>query len=139
MTRIIHLGFTGTRIGMSLKQKERLIEVFENWIKCPVEIHWHHGACEGADIESDVIARNHGCIMHIHPSNHKLTRIHCEEPGDTVYREKPPLVRDHDIVEAIEVLYAAPKDEKKEVQRSGTWATVRYARATGTRFYLLER
>jgi predicted Rossmann fold nucleotide-binding protein DprA/Smf involved in DNA uptake len=36
------------------------------------------------------------------------------------------LDRNHDIVGACDVLIAAPR-QPKEIRRSGTWATVRYA------------
>jgi len=44
-----------------------------------------------------------------------------------LYNARPPLTRNHDIVDCTELLIACPKSMKEEL-RSGTWATVRYAR-----------
>ena len=41
--------------------------------------------------------------------------------------ELPPLVRNHKIVGAVHLLIATPKTDKEEL-RSGTWATIRYAK-----------
>ena len=127
MLEEIHIGFTGTRKGMSKSQKMRLSELLTEIKSKNYSINFHHGACKGADSEADLIARNFGCKMYIHPSNDRNTRIHCEESGDIVFNPKPPLVRDQDIVNVIEMLIAAPFTDK-EIMRSGTWTTVRYAR-----------
>jgi hypothetical protein len=128
--KIIRVGFTGTRKGMTLRQKEVFAAKLSYLLFGYDEIEFHHGACMGADVEADNIARNYGCKIHIHPSNDPNTRVNCQEFGDTVYPAKPPLVRDQDIVDAVEVLIAAPKTEC-EVIRSGTWTTVRKGRRKG--------
>ena len=133
----IDVGFTGTRNGMSKNQKEGLVAAFLGYIILGYKIEFHHGACVGADVEADHIARKIGCHMNIHPSNHR-TRVHCEETGDTVFPAKPPLVRDKDIVNVVKVLIAAPKSNKEEL-RSGTWTTVRYARKKGIEIVILKR
>jgi hypothetical protein len=43
---------------------------------------------------------------------------------------KPYLVRNHEIVDDSQVLIAAPKEFTEQL-RSGTWATIRYARKIG--------
>jgi hypothetical protein len=43
-----------------------------------------------------------------------------------VFPPRPYIARNHDIVNHTNYLIACP-DTMKEVQRSGTWATVRYA------------
>lgn len=50
---------------------------------------------------------------------------------------KPPLVRNHDIVDSTELLIACPK-EQVEVLRSGTWATIRYARKKEITVWLID-
>jgi hypothetical protein len=147
MIKIIDIGITATRIGMSLNQKTMLIRRLQEIIDNGYYINFHHGACEGGDVEADQICRNlkignpnktHGEI-HIHPSDHAKTRVHCEQDWDTVYPPKPPLTRDRDIVSSIDFLFAAPKNEKKEELRSGTWTTVRYARKQNVSYELLCR
>ena len=44
--------------------------------------------------------------------------------------EKPYLDRNKDIVDETNILMACP-NKAEEVQRSGTWSTVRYARKVG--------
>jgi hypothetical protein len=122
---ILELGFTGTRIGMSENQKSQLIVILKTIMSMDfLSVHFHHGACIGADIEADQIARNLGCKIHIHPSTDSNTRVFCEELGDITYEPKPPLVRDKDIA-LCDILIAAPKSDNRII-RSGTWATVRY-------------
>jgi len=49
---------------------------------------------------------------------------------------KPYLERNHNIVDESELLIACPKSKEEEL-RSGTWATVRYARKKGVRIILI--
>jgi hypothetical protein len=82
----------------------------------------HHGECEGADLQFDDFVKTR--FPHIkvvpHPAN-----------GN-------PLKRDKEIVGIVDVLIAAPRTDK-EVLRSGTWATVRYAREKGIPVIMLSR
>ncbi len=55
-----------------------------------------------------------------------------------VLESKPYLERNRDIVDASEVLIACPST-REEVMRSGTWATVRYARKKGMKITLIFR
>lgn len=125
----IAVGFTGTRKGMSENQKKQLSTVFRKTVENGDEIVFHHGDCDGADAEADLIARNFGAKIHIHPPSDPKYRAFCYQEGDIQYEEKPYLVRDHDIVDAVKIMLAAPKDETREEFRgSGTWATYRYAK-----------
>jgi len=38
------------------------------------------------------------------------------------------LVRNHDIVDAVDKMYAFPKEIEEQWRGSGTWATIRYAK-----------
>lgn len=55
---------------------------------------------------------------------------------DIAMTEKPPLIRNRDIVNAGELLIATPKLDVEE-QRSGTWAAIRYARKIGKPIILI--
>lgn len=88
----------------------------------------HHGDCIGADYQFDTIARlmPRFRYMHIHPMIGGAKRAFCR-PGvdDIMHSEKPPLVRNGDIVLGGTYLVATPKEPNMQL-RSGTWTTVRY-------------
>lgn len=126
MTVIV--GFTGTRRGMSEKQKTHLSNSFRRMKAAGHEIEFHHGDCIGADSEGDQIARAWGAAIRIHPPTDTKYQAFCYLPGDVQYPRKPYIMRDHDIVDACMILFAGPKDHRVEEHRSGTWTTVRYAR-----------
>ena len=119
------VGFTGTRRGMNEKQKKLLRSFLERlkW-HCKAR-EFHHGDCVGADEEAHEIARESSYYIVVHPPINPILRAFCE--GNEVLDPKPYLVRNRDIVDSSDVLIACPYQEK-EVLRSGTWATVRYAR-----------
>jgi hypothetical protein len=142
----ISVGFTGTRKGMSERQKKKLVEIFKSIRDYGDEIIFHHGDCDGADCEADAIARKFDAEIHIHPPNNPKNRAFCFQEGDTRYPEKPYLVRDRDIVNAANIMLAAPKDHTREEFRgSGTWASYRYAKTRRHNYgspealHLLER
>ncbi len=123
---MVIVGFTGTSDGLTRRQHESLIGVFE--LLNPTE--FHHGDCFGADTQSHEVAlkfRNHIKIV-IHPPIDPKARTFCQtREGDVILDKKEYLDRNHDIVDACSVLIATP-GTMGEVLRSGTWATVRYAR-----------
>lgn len=118
-----HIGFTGTRNGMTIRQREMfglLLKLYG------AEDMFHHGDCVGADREAHSLALTRLIKIHIHPPEDPKARANCE--GYTEIAEpKPYLDRNHDIVDACDVLFAMPSSREEE-QRSGTWATIRYAR-----------
>jgi hypothetical protein len=98
----------------------------------------HHGDCIGADAEADAIARKLGLAIVVHPPTDPKKRAFCSQPGDRTHAPLPYLVRNHAIVEACNLLIAAPHTDR-EVLRSGTWATIRYARSLGVTVLILPR
>jgi hypothetical protein len=116
------IGFTGTRKGLSEKQKELLTEFFKN---NPVS-EFHHGDAPGADTEAHIIFLSiypNGKVV-LYPSdkeraNNKATNL-------IEYRPTPPLKRNEDIVRNCNLLLVCPKSNQEE-KRSGTWATYRHA------------
>lgn len=114
------VGFTGTRRGMTTRQREELNAIL------PEGCWFHHGDCVGADAQAHEVARQKGCAIVIHPCTLTSQRAFCVG-ADRILTPKRPLVRNRDIVEAVDWLIAAPAT-LHEVLRSGTWATIRYAR-----------
>jgi hypothetical protein len=125
----VRLGFTGTQRGMTALQ----LMALEAWLgqRAHTFVEAHHGDCIGADSEFDAMLDSLNIDTVIHPPNVEAKRAHCCASrygrGIGWMPPKPYLVRNHEIVDATNVLYAAP-GETAEQLRSGTWATVRYAR-----------
>jgi hypothetical protein len=130
----MRIGFTGTREGMSSLQKEQFVmKLFE---LNPTE--FHHGDCRGADGEAHNIVReffpNVKIIGHLPQSFAQRAFRVCDEYKDPL----PYLVRDHKIVDISEFMFGAPLTDD-EIVRSGTWATIRYARKQNKPLLLLKR
>ena len=127
------VGFTGSQEGMSRKQKDTLRQLFEGNLVG----EFHHGDCIGADKEShDIAMERPNIVTVIHPPINETKRAFC---GSLFI--KPPknyLERNHDIVNETDFLIAAPAEDVEQL-RSGTWATVRFARKQGKTVWILER
>lgn len=102
------VGFTGTRRGMTGAQSDTVMRLLRSF-HTPGAV-FHHGADLGADHEASLLAERVGYEVVPHP-------------GGTA---KENIERNHLIVELCQVLFAAPAGA--EVLRSGTWATIRFAR-----------
>jgi len=130
MTLVV--GFTGTREGMTPAQKETVRKIL---LGVTGGFWAVHGDCVGADAEFHSIclamreqvssAGPHCYGITIRPGTGETLRAFCT--GDITHPPRHPLDRNEDIVKECYVLIAAPK-EWPEVQKSGTWATVRRAR-----------
>jgi hypothetical protein len=123
-----HVGFTGTQRGMTPNQLSVVrfyLDPYE-WV--------HHGDCIGADAQFHQAARRKGHPVDRHPPDNPSKRAFCDFDRDN--REKPYLDRNHDIVDASSFMIVAP-GEMQEQLRSGTWATFRYARKTGTKWVVV--
>ena len=125
------IGFTGTRKGMSGLQKEQLAYILALFVRGDITrkllmTEFHHGDCpDGADQEADEIARGFMC--------YRIYRYWPEKPTP-----KALLARDRKIAELCDVLIAAPETDRERM-RSGTWATVRYARKARKPVVMLSR
>ena len=128
------LGFTGTRRGMSEWQKRR----FRAFLRHYRPVEFHHGDCVGADAQAHRIVRETlpECRIVIHPGDIPRLRANCK--GDIILSVFPCLHRNALIVSATDEMIAAPETDVEQ-QRSGTWATIRRARAIGSRIEVLER
>jgi hypothetical protein len=139
-------GFTGTHHGSTQAQRitlrALLMELHEKLIAVtPLERHeFHHGDCVGADDKANDIAWDTGYHITIHPPVLIKNRAFCKAglPPQSISSiailqnfiilpPKPYMVRNKDIVDDAARLFACPAGFDEEL-RSGTWATIRYAR-----------
>jgi hypothetical protein len=121
--RAMKLGFTGTREGMTDKQRREFTQLIAQ--KQPTE--FHHGDCIGSDEQARNIVRDVApkCRIVVHPP--AIIELRAWTRGDLILPARPYLVRKHDIVDAVDELVATLRSGMEEVC-SGSWATVRYAR-----------
>lgn len=127
------IGFTGTRKGMTDKQKRQFKMLLKN-LGAPDAV-LRHGDCIGADAEANGIARELEVWTVAHPPDVDRYRAFCEV--DNSFKPTDYLSRNRHIVDATDLLVAAP-ETRKEQRRSGTWSTVRYARSKNKRIIFLN-
>jgi len=126
----MRVGFTGTQDGMTDAQKETVRNIVLAYVS-----EFDHGDCVGADADAhDIVADEFGLDPWIHPPSNSYKRAW--KKSSRVLAPKPYLERNHDIVDATEALIATPKEFEEQL-RSGTWATVRYARKKKRRIWLV--
>jgi len=119
------LGFASTRSGITVDQMDMIYRVIEEYGVTEL----HHGDCKGADSLAHIAALCKRVPVVIHPPNIDDDRAFCTGCR-TIMSPKPYIERDHNIVNACDLLLACPY-ETGEILRSGTWATVRYAKRLG--------
>ena len=127
------VGFTGTREGMTERQKVFFVER----LAALGPEQFHFGDDDGSDREAFDLVRIHypRCWTVSHPPENDAHRAFCK--ADEIREPKPYLVRNLAISVCAEELVAAPKTLVEEI-RSGTWSTVRYARKAGKSVWLLH-
>lgn len=116
----VRIGFTGTSKRMPEAQTATL------WVLLSGVEELHHGDCVNADAEAHDVVRAHGGYVVLHPPTDPKSRAFCT--ADETRDPLPYLDRNHAIVDETEELVACPRLFVEEL-RSGTWATVRYARS----------
>ena len=135
------IGFTGTRDGLTDKQKLALMKEVILCYQHEGIKEAHHGACVGADHQfHDMVSwliGKHRMILHIPTSLSMVPGVLMQMPNTQKRKPLPYLERNKAIVRSCDRLIACPAQEK-EIQRSGTWATVRYARHVGRKIVLLK-
>lgn len=139
-------GFTGTRSGMSSRQRATVRYLFAEL--CVTVLY--HGDCIGADAEAHRdaanMAANRSIKIVVHPpSNVKLCAFSVDGGKDggedtIILPSKPYLTRNHDIIIAsIDGLIAAPKDfiQPSSLRGQGTWATISRAKRIGRKVWIV--
>ena len=127
------IAFTGTQQGMSANQLDELRALLRGH-KPKIAIH---GDCIGGDAQFHDVVREEcpDALVWIFPSNIDAKSAH--KIGDLIELQSPPLRRNHSMVDECDLLVAGPKT-LEEVLRSGTWATIRYARKTHKKVTMLR-
>jgi hypothetical protein len=110
---------------MTAEQKVTL----ERELKQSRALWLHHGDCKGSDAQAHKIAFDLGIKICIHPPSKRTERAYATGASKTM-PAKPYIERNHAIVSDTLLLIATP-DTAAEKLRSGTWATIRYARLRG--------
>jgi hypothetical protein len=134
------IGFTGTQNGMTPGQKARVAALLSEHYYANAENPYapnavfRHGDCIGADAEAAQIAKDLGYHIVSHPPDDRRKRALF--PSDETMAPLPYLKRDRVIATSCDVLIAAPKTPDEQL-RSGTWATVRYARKANCRIFVV--
>jgi len=122
---MIH-GFTGTQHGMNPDQTNTVCGLINTTSIL------HHGDCIGADAETHALSLLRGIKVHVHPPTNDFKRAWVkgwtwiDEPLDYLARNR---VIVHRSVNGLIAVSRTPHETK----RSGTWATIRYARALNSR------
>ncbi len=118
------ISFTGTQAGMTHAQRATFYVVLArvtgagDWI--------HHGDCIGSDAQAHDAAIEYALNVHIHPCTIPAKRAWCQG-ASLMSIALPPLDRNRMMVDDCAELIATPRLMVEEL-RSGTWATIRYAR-----------
>lgn len=130
---MLEIGFTGTRLGMTIPQHMSVTQIMFNQyrrgIRDGFNTQWHHGVCIGSDFQVHDLVLLFEFNIHGHPPEDEKYMASCTGFNE-LSSPKPYLQRNHDIVDACTTLIATPK-ENHNVLRSGTWATIRYAKGLG--------
>lgn len=116
-----HLGYTGTRRGMSPAQYQRVEDLCRSAGALPFFLVAHHGDCEGGDAQFHRIMHELGARLVIHPPVDETYRAHCK-PWDEMRPALSHLARNRGILAESMCLIAAPFQMSHQV-RGGTWYT----------------
>lgn len=137
------IGVTATQHGLTPHQRQRVRDLFQSIVEDHAasgdtsRIELHHGDCIGGDAQLDVLGRQFGFLISVHPPSDSKKQAFCAQFGDDVWVPRQYLDRNRDIARACDLLVACPRTGHEEL-RSGTWATVRYARAMGKPVIIVE-
>jgi hypothetical protein len=122
--RPLYIGFTGTREGMTEKQKGGLDTILRTLCLWSGGVVFHHGGEPHSDREAALIAKSYGARVIPHPPDYDTAEAKLARNIVIVLRGR-------------DLLIAAPRTMKEEV-RSGTWYTVRQARKIDRAVALLD-
>lgn len=117
------ISITGSRRGLTPRQRAFVIPLLE-------QVEWlTHGGCTGVDRDVHALF-NTPYSTTVYPGTYEQHKWAVDSRCAITFPVKAPLARNRDIVNATPKLYAFVSTYH-EIQRSGTWATIRYARKIG--------
>jgi hypothetical protein len=119
------IGVTGTRKGANEAQLGRVFAFLSMFRHTPNMV-LHHGDCVGVDEQVAGLARSIGYRIVGHPPDKNEFRAYF--PSDEVRQPFPYLIRNRHIIDECQTLIAVPRETVEQL-RSGTWATIRFARS----------
>lgn len=122
-----HIGFTGTRHGMTEAQKVAVTEIVRAEVRADLTVA-HHGDCRGADADFHAIARAEGLAVVGHIPSINTDRAFCQ--FDKEHAPLPYMKRNAQIVAASDLMIATPPT-MEELSYGGTWRTIGLARKAG--------
>lgn len=127
-------GFTGTSDALTGQQLQALRTLLVRLAPQRVA----HGDCVGADAAFDTLCAELGIHRTAHPGHDDVgaspKRAHCA--AEHQLPVKPYLTRNKSIVLTTSYLIACPNGFTEQ-RRSGTWATIRFARKVNRQRYII--
>lgn len=130
-------GVTGTRQGLTDEQMEWWLNHMDSHRLAKGQYGFlHHGDCVGVDAQVATMVR---LVLGFRLIGHPALGAGDNRAwidSDRNMEPQPPLVRNRFIVDESDTMFAFPFTER-EVLRSGTWATVRYALKVKKPLYLV--
>jgi hypothetical protein len=129
----MNVGFSGTRQGLTDKQKASLKNLLFKIKHKKSNIIFHHGDCIGADecLHELLAIENIPNKIVVHPPDNSNLRafvpLNHSSIEIEITEEKEYLARNRDIVDSSELVIICPK-EHEEILRSGTWNVYRYSK-----------
>jgi len=142
----MHVGFTGSRYGMTDIQKKEFRTVFLRMQQMFDWIQFHHGDCVGSDEEAHLLVSQmfidyKGGAIHIHPPTIDKNRAYCksEHKKIEVVMHSPLTydLRNIELVKSSEIVIATPDAKRLQTRKGGTWNTIRYAKKLKTDLLIL--
>lgn len=119
------IGFTGTQKGMTVAQVRSVrLLLFKRRVD---EVH--HGMCIGADEQFHRLCAGARIPIIGHPPINTSKMMQFDPfQFKQILEPREYLVRNHNIVDTVQLMIATPKGFDEERRGSGTWATIRYTR-----------
>lgn len=139
----MEIGFTGSRHGMQKAACAKIQALFMiYWAIWPAggDNTLHHGDCVGSDEQAFNIAKFLGFASIAYPASDVRNRWLASTASDIIRDAAPALERNKTIVSDSDILIAAVHgfNPGRMQERSGTWATIRYAKKEGLPIWLVD-
>lgn len=125
------VGFTGTRSGMTDKQRAAVATLL---FKLSPDSSVH-GDCLGADADFDAICKEQQIDCGIRPCTFDNMRAWCD--SEVLAEPKRPMERNRDIVADADVMIACPPNYERIRKGSGTWATIGFAQRAEKKLWIV--